>query len=533
VLRTTAEAPVTTSPATEATALRRTYLDVGAVRIQTYLARSRHLWGRRGASAVLAEICRPDSVDELSEELSSELGAKIRRNDEAANIDGVIAVIVEPAGGDTTAAPDSDDLAPRVAERIAARMSRYLPGLRVEAYVAHGPDYVTARQGAHAGMPVFEWLSAQLEYPPNELCSECGQDAAVGDIQVVDKTLRVCADCHARRTWNRRGGTGPTRHPAVVYRETADVGTFTVEARLLDALDVASAVDDFGDLAALSRHRRRNHLATIAADGNALGAFFAEAKARTAAQVGDAALAREGIALLRGLSETVAATTWQALVAATREVFDPNNEQHPPVIPHIAGGDDLLVSVTADRTWPFVLTLLQAFGGAHTTSPLAAAAARLGLEAPTLSAGVVISHASLPFGQQVTLSAELLEQAKTAVAGHGFSVAWLDTTWDGSRPVAGRQPLTLAELEAWKPGLDRLATLPQSALHGLQREMDTGDERYAHQRLRSRLRRQEPEVADAVRDFLDCAGDNLLGASWHARECLRVLRAALSLVRWW
>jgi hypothetical protein len=532
-----AQASITASPATTTPAVGHTYLDVGAVRIQTYLARSRHLWGRRGASAVLAEICRPDSVDDLARELSADLPVTVRRNDEAAEVDGVVSVIIEPAAGTTTAAPDPDGLPRRVAERIAAWMSRELPGLQLEAHAAGGADYITARR-ALARMPVLEWLPAQLEYPPNELCSECGQDAAVADIVVVDRRQRVCADCYARRTWTQRGGQGPTRHPAVVYRRMADVGTdvgtFTVEARLLAALGIDSAVDDFGDLASLSRRRRGNHLATIAADGNALGAFFAAVKDRVAAPAVGAEPPRQGRELLGSLSRDVATTTWEALLAATAEVFDRGGgDEFVPVTPHISGGDDLLVSVTADRTWRFVLTLLQAFGGLTAPSPLTTAAVRLGLDPPTLSAGVVISHASLPFGQQVTLSAELLEQAKTAVSGHGFSVAWLDTTRDGSRPVEGRQPLMLTELMTWKPGLDRLAGLPQSTLHGLRREIDTGDARYAQQRLRSRLRRQEPAAADAVRAFLDCAGDNLLSADWHAAECVRVLQAGLSLAMWW
>jgi hypothetical protein len=525
--------PVTAPPASQAAENCRTYLDVGAVRIQTYLGRSRHLWGRRGASAVLAEICRPDSVDALCAELSGKSPVPVRRNDEAAEIDGVIAVILEPADGGGRQASDPDDVASLVAERIAAWMCRVLPGLRLEAYVASGPDYVTARSGQQRLMPVFEWLPAQLEYPPTALCQECGQDAAVVDIRVVHDDLRVCVDCRARRTWTDRGGIGPTRHPAVVYRKSTDVGTFTVEARLLEALGQDRAVDDFGHLASLSSRRRQNHLATLAADGNALGAFFAAAQRRIATPMEDTAHPVVKVELLRRLSQTVTTNTWAALLAATRSVFDPNTDDRLPVIPHIAGGDDLLVSVTADRTWRFVRTLLREFGGTSTTSPLATAAAELELAPPTLSVGVVISEASLPFGQQVTLSTELLEQAKAAVAGADFSVAWLDTTWDGTRPVVGRRPLTLDELEAWAPAVERLAMLPQSARHGLLREMDTGDESYAHQRLRSRLRRQEPEVVDAVRAFLDCAGDNLLAADVQAGECLRVLRAGLSLARWW
>lgn len=354
-------------------------------------------------------------------------------------------------------------------------------------------------------------------------------------VRITDEDWRLCADCHARRTWAEKDWParhGPTRRRAVVTGSAGMVvGTFTVERRLMDALGVTVAVNDFGHLASLTRRGHPNHLATIAADGNALGAFFAGARAAISARADQGEATGTDRTALRTLSCDVAETTWQALLAATTEVYELDDE-HLPVIPHILGGDDVLVSVTADRAWRFVRRLLAAFAGDAVTSRLAAAATLLELQPPTLSVGVVISHASLPFGQQVTLSAALLEQAKQAVGGHGFSVAWLDTTAEGVSPLRHRRPLTEPELSAWAPGLDALAGLLASTREALRREIATGDAGHAQQRLKARLRRHEPEVAKAVSTFLNGTGPNLLQA-WKAEECVRVLSAGLSLARWW
>lgn len=506
------------------------YLDVGAVRIQTYLARTRRLWGRRGASAILAAQCEPGRVARLCAELSQRFGTVVQPNPQAPAVDGVISVTVA----------DPDRVYP-AAEAIAAQLSDVLPGVQLAARAAPGATYLEAYAEARRREPVLQWLPAQLEYPPTRLCQECGQDAAVSTVRVVDDHLDVCPDCYARRTWQENGWPqrhGPTRYPAVVRPlDPSRVGTFTVEARLKDELGADTAVGDFGQLAGLARHGHGNHLATIAADGNSMGRFFARARAVLADRAARGQDAEREVRLLRTLSGEVAAATREALTLATAEVYEPAEERRLPVIPHILGGDDVLVSVTADQAWAFVRRLLAAFDGTRESAGaaatrLAAAAGELGLEPPTLSAGVVISHASLPFGQQVALSAALLEQAKAAVDGNGYSVAWLDATADGTQPVAGRRPLTAAQLSQWAAGLDALAALPGSTQEALRREIATGDAVLAQQRLKARLRRHEPEVAAAVGAFLDGAGQNLL-SRWNAAECVRVMQAGLSLARWW
>ncbi len=147
------------------------------------------------------------------------------------------------------------------------------------------------------------------------------------------------------------------------------------------------------------------------------------------------------------------------------------------MLAHLAGGDDLMVSVAAGDAWPFVRALLSAFR-ARIASSLAwpePVAARL----PSLSAGLVFHHQSAPFADVVRLAKGKLDEAKQASHGRQASVAFLDLTADGGQAPLGRAPLTLAALDAGARRLGQVAAIPRShretlvALHRLSVEHDT------------------------------------------------------------
>ena len=91
-----------------------------------------------------------------------------------------------------------------------------------------------------------------------------------GQIAIHEKTLGVCLDCLARyQDLYRRPGLAaePPRLP--IYQEEAGL------ARALGRDPVAGTAQDFQDLAALGGPETwRNHVATVYADGNAIGALF-------------------------------------------------------------------------------------------------------------------------------------------------------------------------------------------------------------------------------------------------------------------
>ena len=69
--------------------------------------------------------------------------------------------------------------------------------------------------------------------------------------------------------------------------------------------------------------------------------------------------------------------------------------ERPGVLVHLAGGDDLMVSVPAGDAWPFLHTLLAAFGARFAQA--ADWPDQLRGRLPSLSAGTVFHHQSAPF----------------------------------------------------------------------------------------------------------------------------------------
>ena len=107
-----------------------------------------------------------------------------------------------------------------------------------------------------------------------------------------------------------------------------------------------------------------------------------------------AALAdREDDSIKKRISPEISAATRSALISAAGAVTR-ETDRFLPVIPHVLGGDDVVVSVTADRAWLFTRAFLDGFGAA-----MQAAAERLSLDGqlrqrlPSMSARVVFAHA--------------------------------------------------------------------------------------------------------------------------------------------
>ncbi|GAA0543995.1 Cas10/Cmr2 second palm domain-containing protein [Actinomadura livida] len=438
-----------------------TYVDIGPVRIQQYLARTPRLRDTAGASARLAAVTSGEGLGPL-------LGDRAEINTEAGDADGVVNLIVHRPG-------DVD----AVIDDVLAKLRDALPGAWFQAVSTEAADYVQAvalMRQARADGRVRDDLPAAWEFPFAAPCRLCRTDPAVTRVRLGDDDVRdACADCLARQSAGTR--TEGTR-----------------ARRELAAMAGKSVPSTFEELAALGRKRQgRNHLATVYADGNAVGDLFA--------RLADLNLPAGGHGLV---SKRLSAATRDALESATMQIAD-DDDAFLCVLPHVVGGDDLLASLPADRVWPFVRTFL-----GELCRLLAALAADHGLSsAPTVSAGIVIAHDTYPFHMVADAAYDGLKRAKRHVAGQEASIHLHDVTAGGSG-----EPMRLADLERIAVHLDALAALPQSGRSAL------GDA----------LRRGGADRAGAVARRLDrgSAIDAFL-----AQGTPLSLEDALRMTRWW
>ena len=215
--------------------------------------------------------------------------------------------------------------------------------------------------------------------------------------------------------------------------------------------------------------------------------------------------------------------TRDALREATRTVLGPPGPgQYLPVIPHVVGGDDLIVSVAADRAWPFTLTYLEEFGR-RLTAIEDLPRELLAPVPPTASAGVVFAHAKFPFRRAAELAAGRLRNAKRQFCGAAPAVAWLDVTRDGEEAPAGRRAWSLDELNERTSALGALrAEVDPSGRAVLERLVDLTRPAISVARLQEHGRRMDR--AAVLAPFLP-DGDPSAAVARMAE--------ALSAVRWW
>jgi hypothetical protein len=192
------------------------------------------------------------------------------------------------------------------------------------------------------------------------------------------------------------------------------------------------------------------------------------------------------------------------------------------VIPHVVGGDDLLVSVTADRAWRFTVTYLEEFRK-RLRAVEDVPGEMLSPVPPTASAGVVFTHAKFPFRRSAELAAERLRDAKRQFCGATPAVAWLDVTRDGEQPPGGRHAWALDDLSDLAGALRVLrAEVDPSGRAVLERLVDLSRPEVSVARLQEHARRlgRATELAPF-----------LTGTDPAARTAR--MAEALSAARWW
>jgi len=397
-----------------------TFLDIGVVRVQRYIGRWPQLRGRRGASALVSTVLDTGH-------LSAVIKNRARTNPAAGSVDGVLSL--EVIAGDPAS----------LAADLIAEIRGLMPAAELEATWADGDDYwiayaqIAARRSR--GDCIVS-LPLSSGFPLLKICDLCAMDPAVISLRVIDEQRDACADCAAR-----------CEQPNVS----------PIERRLTDATGLKIATD-FNHLAELGFDSKRNHLATVYADGNAFGAFFA-------------ALLKSGLAK-DGVSAQLNEATWTALIEAAELISQ--DSQICRVLPHVVGGDDVLVSVPASHAWLFTRTYLQRFN-----ELTAAAVAELGdpsLPAPTASASIVLAHSSWPFNAAADLAADLLARAKRVGAGTVSTIGWLEVTRRGTNIGDALPPIALETLNDWAPNIGRIITdLTSTVRYTFEQQLDGND----------------------------------------------------------
>jgi hypothetical protein len=432
------------------------YLDIGAKRIQAYLARTPKLRGRRGASALLDN-------ELLRSWTEHAWGGHARINGEGKQADGVLSLVFDD---DDVTEPEVND----VVTETTALLQGLAPGAEWEVRVRRAATYRAAlragekaERSGHALLPgedqqVVPVPPAPAELPIVRFCEYCGVDAAVTEqpVEPGDPTLQpLCADCSRRlveggfRT-DQRNWSETTK--AKYWQAKLAPGGLAAERALQEGVSQslaapAQVANEFEELARLGRGDA-NHLCTIFVDGNRFGALFASLK-------------DTGVSLKK-LSAALAAAVGEALRAATREVTFAS-DSCLPVVPHLIGGDDLLASVTADRAWDFVLAFLAEYH--RQTGQLAVRyrhQAGKPIDTPTASAGLVFAHYKFPFASALDLAEAALKRAKLVHQARTAAVCWVDVTEDGPALPEDRAAPSLPALQQHRTALDGLVAIEQA-----------------------------------------------------------------------
>ncbi len=421
----------------------RHYLDVSAVRIQDWLTRTPDLKFRRGGSVLLTEATARDIWEK-------EMPPGVRWNDEAGELDGVVALVVADSVADAEAR-HSLELAART---VALRMRAAMPYCPVQAVTGTGDSYAAAYEGMEQARRDGSLVVDSPPAPPEAIvakpCDQCRSAAAVRPGVIIAGADRdrqdLCLDCHAR--FEAAGGTkgDQLRRSPLPERRMK-------EALKAAGMQVQGFPDNFKAMATAGQLEQDNaatQLALVYADGNMVGAFLSEA-ARSARRSGRPAKAD----IVPALDQATLAALADAIIDRFR------GWSRPPVLANLAGGDDLLVSVPAIDAWLFVRTLLEAFGR-HIDAATRGWPGPVRDQLPSLSAGLVFHHLTAPFSDVVRLAGEQLRAAKNARRGTEPTVAFLDLTADGGHRVPGREPLTLAYLAGNAGLLERVEQIPKS-----------------------------------------------------------------------
>lgn len=485
----------------------QTYVVVAAIRIQTWLARTPRLSLIRGASRALREITLASTISDL---LKAEgLAGLAEVDSDAGDVDGLIVVRTD------------ESVADRVRAVIGGHVQWELPGLEWSSWQGPAATVLDALNLARDGELLIPEL---IGVPFAQQCQQCRAEIATEQIVIekVEGSTWCGADCRRRFRTGHAGHSGAHRESMRI--PGASFGPGFAELATVAGLPEARATSYLG---------KQNHLAVIAADGNAIGDLFNHINDLITANGAALDVRTRAVSMMDG-------ATKDALRAAADAITDPAGKA--AVEPHFVGGDDVLVSVPAPLAWSFVIALTSAFEAAFKSAFESAfgqdirqwSDLRQLVQGTSLGVGICFAHLSHPFSSGQAWAHRAMKAAKKQVEGTCAAVSWVDLTAENTLPP--KRHRTASDLNSLRDGVrvtpaDVLLELPTSARaalativeNGLAADAKSGDGRrravvkladYAH-------RNNQPQLGR----WLAETGDHEL--------VLRELSNGLSLARWW
>jgi len=393
----------------------------------------------------------------------------VQRNLHVPDVDGVISVIL-----------DVDEQAEPVEQRIIAHLREKCPSAQF--HVARGtddglPDEATYRRvfhrqimpNVHAGTAPVS-LAPVSEIPTAMRCRQTGGDLSIGYQAISDAERHsVGLDVLARITqadWRTSEARAAARRKQALIKTALSLeDELAARIGFKEAEAFKSEVRDFEELADLGPPRKRNHLATVFIDGNRIGELIDNCPDDD----------------LRSLSSALDSATWTALTQATIAVCEltgtgpsatTEESRRLPVLPHIVGGDDVLVTMPAFSGVEFTRCFLRVFS---------AECSRLtgkSLGDVSASAGIVIHHRKYPFTRAADHANDVLATAKKSTEGRSASLALAELTRDSTNVIDHDMAWQLSDLEVNVNLLEAMSRWTNSARSTLEQSVASAVDRY-------------------------------------------------------
>jgi len=476
------------------------YIDIGAKRIQTWISKPVKLKYVRGGSLLLS---KETSKHEIEKWLNDEGFSDLEVAAEAGDIDGVVVL------KNLDSRVVTDERADEVAKKLLLHLNDRIPGVDWSGWCCRANTFLEAYQLAamkDSSERSYQLVPSVSEFSGLSSCTGCKSEPSIKSFEKVDEYLGK--DCLSRF-------------------ENASSDDLLYWGGL-------SLPEDFDELArrqgkTIKDQRPRNHIATICADGNRIGALFD--KFSQYAELAEAKT--EAITWLTFCTETAVDN---AAKVVQREDGD------CVVIPHYIGGDDVLVSVVADQAWTFVIELIKSFEEVKDYYFEEIDKVTLSKDVKeeledlvcdvSLGVGVVFSHYNYPFYECRHKAEEALSYAKQTTQGKQSAVCWMDLTEGGGNSQHTKDKYVISykdassQLNDESNVPDAISKLTSSAQHNLRNQMIAWMQEH-HKEIEEASSEWLKECSEYLKQWIVRTQDEEIELD------INTLEADLHRARWW